>query len=206
MVSYNSRDRLRRCVSPLLGVEGVTVTVVDNDSSDGSLEVLRGLPVTGIQSGRNGGFAFGCNIGWRLGKARFVLFINPDAAIDLGSLDSLSAVLDRMPQAGVVGPRIVDEAGNVDFSQRRFPRLVSTYAQALFLHRLFPRAPWVDEVVRDPRAYDREGVPEWISGACVLVRRSCLEALDGLDEGFFMYSEDTDFARRLRDRPKARRL
>src|SRR5262249_33020080 len=82
----------------------------------------------------------------------------------------------------------------------RFPRLLSTYAQALFLHRLFPNAAWSNEMVRDQRAYERPGAPEWVSGACILVRRTALEELGGWDDGFFLYSEDTDLCPRLRGR------
>jgi GT2 family glycosyltransferase len=83
-------------------------------------------------------------------------------------------------------------------SQRRFPRLRSTFAQALFLHRLAPEAPWVDELIREPSAYERAGTPDWVSGACMLVRRDVLEAIGGLDEGYFLYCEDTDLCYRVR--------
>jgi GT2 family glycosyltransferase len=199
VVSFNSRDRLRDCVEPLAGREDVEVIVVDNASTDGSLETVADLPVTTVALDRNGGFAHGCNAGWRAGKGRAVLLLNPDARLRDGALERLLEVLDADAGVAAVAPRIVDLEGRLDFSQRRFPRLRSTYAQALFLHRLFPRARWTDEVVRDEEAYDRPGSPDWVSGACVLVRRPALEALGGLDEGFFMYCEDIDLCRRLWD-------
>src|SRR6266511_3110398 len=109
-----------------------------------------------------------------------------------------TAVSRTAVTAGGVAPRIVHTDGTLDYSQRRFPRLRSTYAQALFLHRLFPRATWTDEVIREDEAYARRGSPDWVSGACMLMRRSVLEELNGLDEGFFMYCEDIDLCRRLR--------
>ena len=84
------------------------------------------------------------------------------------------------------------------WSQRRFPRLRSTFAQALFLQRLAPHASWSDEVVRDRAAYDHDGSPEWLSGACLLLRRAAVDAVGGLDDGFFLYSEETDLLRRMR--------
>ena len=75
----------------------------------------------------------------------------------------------------------------------------STYAQALFLHRVFRRAAWTDELVHDPSAYERPGSAEWVSGACMLLRRSALVELGGMDDGFFLYCEDTDVCRRLAD-------
>ena len=197
VVSYNNRAELPACVEPLLAVRGAHVIVVDNASHDGSLDAVRTLPVTAIQLSRNGGFAIGVNAGWRAGSAPYVLLLNPDARIDGASLGALARVLDDDPQVGAVAPRIDHDDGSLDFSQRRFPRLRSTYAQALFLHRLFPRATWTDELVRDDAAYARRGTPEWVSGACILVRRDALVELDGLDEAFFMYAEDVDLCRRL---------
>jgi hypothetical protein len=197
IVSYNSRDRLRACVTPLLDLPGVHVIVVDNASPDGSLAVIEGLPVTAIQLPRNGGFSHGVNAGWRAGSAPYVLLLNPDARIGAEAVDRLVRVLESELQVGAVAPRILDDDGSLDYSQRRFPRLRSTYARALFLHRLFPRATWTDELVRDESAYAARGTPDWVSGACVLLRRSALAELDGLDEGFFMYSEDIDLCRRL---------
>jgi hypothetical protein len=199
VVSYNSRDRLRACVEPLAALDDVRVIVVDNASPDGSLDAVVGLPVTTLPLRSNRGFAHGVNAGVAAGTSPYVLLLNPDTRMGPEALRLLVHVLEREPRAGAAAPRIVDEAGVLDFSQRRFPRLVSTYSQALFLHRIWPRATWVDDVVRDERAYERPGSPEWVSGACILVRRELLERLGGLDDGFFLYREDTDLCRRLRD-------
>jgi GT2 family glycosyltransferase len=197
VVSYNSRDELRGCVETLAGQTGVNVIVVDNNSPDRSLEAVEDLPVTAIPLERNGGFAHGCNAGWRQGSAPYVLFLNPDARIEQKDLDRLVAVLEGDASVGAVAPLIRHTDGSLDFSQRRFPRLRSTYAQALFVHRLFPRADWTDEVIRSENAYSHARSPDWVSGACILVRREALEQLGGWDEGFFMYCEDTDLCRRL---------
>jgi N-acetylglucosaminyl-diphospho-decaprenol L-rhamnosyltransferase len=198
IVSYNSRDRLRACVGPLLEASSANVIVVDNASPDQSLEAVRDLAVQAIQLPVNGGFAHGVNAGWRAGSAPYVLLLNPDARIDGDSLETLVQVLEEDPSIGAVAPRIVDDDGSLDYSLRRFPRLRSTYARALFLHRMFPTASWTDELIRDDAVYERRGNPDWVSGACILLRRDALVELDGLDEGFFMYSEDIDLCRRLR--------
>ncbi len=206
VVSYRSAARLRGCVEPLAGADGINVIVADNASGDGSLAAVADLPVTTIALPRNGGFSHGCNAGWRAGAAPYVLFLNPDARIDGGALHRLVRVLDDDARIGAVGPRILDEAGALDFSQRRFPRPRSTFAVALFLHRLLPAAAWTDEMIRDPRAYDAPGAPDWLSGACLLVRRADLEAVGGLDEGFFLYCEDADLCLRIRDLGRALRF
>jgi N-acetylglucosaminyl-diphospho-decaprenol L-rhamnosyltransferase len=194
IVSFNSGGSLRGCVEPLVGLDGVRVIVVDNASPEPSLPSVADLPVETVQLDRNRGFGSGCNAGWRRGSAPFVLFLNPDARIDRESLDALIGAFGA--SVGIVGPRILAEDGSLEFSRRRYPRLQSTFAQALFLHRLFPGAEWVDEVVRDRAAYENAGTADRLSGACLLVRREVLESLDGFDEGFFMYCEDKDLCLR----------
>ena len=192
IVAYNSRARLRGCVEPLVGLADVNVVVVDNASPDRSLDAIADLPIQAISSARNGGFAYGCNLGWRSGSAPFVLLVNPDATIDERSLRTLVGSLEADERTGIVGPLIVEADGTLDYSQRRFPRLASTYSQALFLHRFFRRAGWSDEVNRRDEEYARPASPDWVSGACLLVRRTVLEQVGGLDEGYFMYGEDKD--------------
>jgi len=199
VVSYNSGGEVRAGVEPLAGEPDVRVILVDNASSDDSLVVVADLPVEVVPLDQNGGFAHGSNVGWRRGDAPYVLFLNPDARIERGSLERLVTLLDRAPAAGAAAPRIQGADGKLDFSLRRFPRLRSTYARALFLHRLFPNARWADELVREPAAYAAPGRAEWVSGACLLVRRTVLNKLDGFDQGFFMYCEDVDLCRRIRD-------
>ena len=198
VVSYGSAATLRACVEPLCRAEGVRVIVVDNASPDDALETIADLPVTAIRAGRNGGFSFGCNLGAAAGTSEYVLFLNPDAILSPADLAALVAVLDGDRATGLVAPRILGGEGELLLSRRHLPRLRTSFAQALFLHRLLPWAAWTDELVREPEAYDRPGEADWVSGACMLVRRSAFEAIGGFDEGFFLYCEDTDICVRLR--------
>jgi len=197
VVAYNSSDTLRACVEPLTQLPWVAVTVVDNACPENSARVVEDLPVRVVRSPRNGGFAYGCNLGIATGSAEFVLLLNPDAQIDAANVAALVGALNADPSLAGVGPRTVDDFGGLIFTQRRFPRLRSTYAQCLFLHRAAPGATWADEKMRDLDAYDRPGTPEWISGCCVLLRRDALASVGGLDEGFFLYLEETDLFKRL---------
>ena len=197
VVSYNSVETLRDCVAELADADGVSVIVVDNASSDGSLETVADLAVRALRLETNLGFASGCNRGAEAGTAPSILFLNPDARIDVASLRRLVAVVEADERIALVAPVIADGHGAVDFSIRRFPRLRSTYSRALFLHRAFPYAAWSDEIVRDTRAYAQRGPVEWVSGACMLVRRAALVHVGGWDEGFFLYGEDIDICRRM---------
>jgi N-acetylglucosaminyl-diphospho-decaprenol L-rhamnosyltransferase len=194
VVSYNSREELRACVEPLTELAGTHVIVVDSASPDRSLEAIEGLPVQAVQLGENHGFGYGCNEGVRRGTSPFVLLLNPDARLDRAAMDALVAALEEDPKRAAAGPRIVDERGIRHDSIRRTPRAVSSFAQALFLHRLFPSA---DELIRAPGAYAHAHAVDWLSGACIMLRRSVLEEIGGLDSGFFLYREDADLCRRL---------
>jgi N-acetylglucosaminyl-diphospho-decaprenol L-rhamnosyltransferase len=200
IVAYNSRDTLRACVEPLVQLPWVSVTVVDNASPDDSAAVVADLPIRMIRAPRNGGFAYGCNLGTAAGAAEFVLYLNPDARIESAGLSTLVSVLRADPALGSVGPRTLGDGGQLHWTQRRFPRLRSTYSQALGLHRVAPLASWAGEVIQEPAAYARPATLDWLSGACVLLRRAALDDVGGMDEGFFLYSEETDLFRRLRDR------
>jgi N-acetylglucosaminyl-diphospho-decaprenol L-rhamnosyltransferase len=199
IVAYNSAESLRDCVTPLVARPDVSVFVVDNASPTGGLELIADLDVAAIQLRVNGGFAHGCNVGSRAGNAPYVLFLNPDAVISAAAVDQLVSVLRADPCVAIVAPKIVRPRGELEYSQRRFPRLASTYARALFLHRILPRLHWSDELVRDPSVYETSASPEWVSGACLLIRRSVLEEIGGWDERFFMYCEDVDLCARVRN-------
>jgi N-acetylglucosaminyl-diphospho-decaprenol L-rhamnosyltransferase len=199
VVAYRSGDTLRGCVEPLSAMPHVNVVVVDNACPDDSTRTVADLPLEIVRSPRNGGFSYGCNLGAARGTAPYLLFLNPDARLDEAALGVLLAVLREDAGTALVAPRILDDDGSLSWSLRRYPRLRSTYAQALFLHRVFPLAPWTDELIRDPAAYESAATPEWVSGACMLVRRSAFAAIGGWDERFFLYCEDTDICRRLWD-------
>jgi GT2 family glycosyltransferase len=198
IVSYNSGDTLRGCVEPLAGEPGINVIVVDNASPEDPLSTIADLDVRTIRAPRNGGFSYGCNLGANAGTSEYVLFLNPDAVLSPDDLHRLVALLDAEPAIGCVGPKILGGDGEVLYSRRREPRLRTTLANALFLHRLFPRAAWADEMVRDRAEYERPGDAGWLSGACLCIRRTAFAEIGGFDESFFLYCEDADICVRLR--------
>jgi N-acetylglucosaminyl-diphospho-decaprenol L-rhamnosyltransferase len=196
VVAYRSGDHLRGSVEGLVGLAGVRVVVVDNACPDRSYRRVADLGVEVVHAAANDGFAAGCNLGIAASRSPLVLLLNPDASIGGPDLDRLRRALLAAPEIGVAAPRIVHADGTLAWSLRRFPRVRTTYSQALFLHRLAPRASWTDEVIRDRAVYTQTGDVEWASGAALLVRRSLLARLDGLDDGFFLYCEDMDLCRR----------
>ena len=197
-MAYNSATSLRRCVEPLASNQTLNVIVVDNASTDGGADTLAGLGVSVVRSSRNLGFAAGCNLGWRRGEAPFVAFVNPDAAIAPDDLLRMTAALAD-PDVGVVAPKILNDDGSIQHSQHRFPTLRSSWLHACFLHRVVGRSSWAHEDIVAPEAYAQDGSPDWVGGACIALRRETLEALGGFDELFFLYCEDLDLCRRVRE-------
>lgn len=198
VVSYNSARWLRRCVEPLTRDQRVRVFVVDNASSDSSVDEVADLPIVLLQLEENMGFGGGCNAGWQRGNAPYVLFLNPDTEIEPDRVLTLADAVDAA-RAGAIAPRIVGRHGDLEWSLRRFPQVRSIFGQALFLHRLFPEAAWADEVIRCPARYEQGGLCDWASGACLLVRRDVLVEIGGFDDNFFLYREDVDLCRRIWD-------
>jgi GT2 family glycosyltransferase len=193
IVSHNTRDDLARCLDALHSARprvSHEIVVVDNHSTDGSAEAVRRWPdVRAIELGSNAGFAHANNIGLRATSSTNVLLLNSDTIVPPDALDRLVAELDRDPAVAVVGPRLVDGSGHAELS---FGRMIGPLNE--LRQKRLAASDDVDRLTRQ-RHY-----PDWVSGACLLVRRADAEAVGGLDERFFMYTEDVDFCAGIRAR------
>ena len=198
VVNYNAGDLLAACVTSLQA-EGVDqIVVVDNGSTDGSLELLTATPsVLVVRSGTNLGYGGGINraVVAMADRERPVLVCNPDIVVQPGAIKALTAVLEADPTVGIVAPRLMNTDGTLYPSARRVPALGDAIGHA-FLGVIAPGN-------RFSRRYkmldwDHEGARavDWVSGACCLVRRQTWEELGGFDESYFMYMEDVDLCRR----------
>jgi GT2 family glycosyltransferase len=203
IVSWNAREDLRRCLLSLADARTSTpyaVVVVDNASGDGSAEMVeRDFPsVRLIRSAENLGFARANNRAIRGDASDLILLLNPDTLVPPGAIDTLVARLLAHPDAAAAGPRIVDGNGRPELS---FGRMPTPFAEARrkLLGRLHARgvSPFT-AIVR--RMTSREQRVDWISGACLLVRRPAAEAVGLLDERYQLYWEDVDFCAALRAR------
>jgi exopolysaccharide biosynthesis WecB/TagA/CpsF family protein len=176
------------------------VVVVDNASTDGTVEVVAGFDwVRMVPAGGNLGYAAGVNVGDRLTPpGHSLLVLNPDLVPAPAALSRLLDALDD-PEVGVVVPKIEDDDGTLCPSLRNEPSLGRAVVDAL----LGRRASWLPRgwsgMVWDPRAYDSEQSPDWATGAALLVSGACRAAVGEWDERFFLYAEETDFLRRVRE-------
>jgi GT2 family glycosyltransferase len=203
IVSYNSRHDLDPCLRSLTDHRPRVdheIVVVDNASTDGTVDYLRRQwpAVRLIEAGGNIGFSRANNVGIRAATGELVLLLNPDTIVPAGALDALVRVLDSDAAAAVVGPRIVDAGGRAELS---FGRMISPLAelrQRVLVRGHDRRMPVISAVVE--RMTRRSRPVDWVSGACLLIRRSDLDAVGLLDERFFLYTEDVDLCAAVRAR------
>ena len=181
---------------------GDEVVVVDQESEAGRAEeVGRKHPrVTFVPTEHNVGFAAGVNLAARASTASHLLFLNPDSVMDDPVIERLERYLVDHPAVGVVGPRVLNQDGTIQASARRFPGVTTALAgRSTWLTRRFPRN-WLSQWNLPARDTAAPMAVDWIAGSCLMTRRSLFDALNGLDESFFLYWEDADFCRRVVDR------
>jgi len=193
IVSFNARADLERCLESLHAAPPAVpheILVVDNGSTDGSIDLARRRPdVRLIEIGSNLGFARASNVGIRASRGANLLLLNSDTVVPDGAIDRLLAALDRDRDVAVVGPRLVDARGRAELS---FGRMIGP------LNELRQKRLARSRAVEDRTS--RRQYPDWVSGACLLVRRADAEAVGLLDERYFMYTEDVDFCAAIRAR------
>jgi GT2 family glycosyltransferase len=201
IVSFNARADLERCLESLHAgsADGQEIIVVDNQSSDGSPDAARRWPgVRVIDAGSNLGFARANNIGIRASSGANLLLLNSDTLVPAGAVQTLVAALERLADVAVVGPRLVDGNGRAELSFGRMLGPVSELRQQVLVRGQQSGAPLLSAFVE--RTTRSEHYPDWVSGACLLVRRGDAEAAGLLDERYFMYEEDVDFCAAIRGR------
>ncbi len=208
LVNYNAGGELALALQSIredcaaLAWEAV---VVDNASTDGSAAVVETMPqVTLVRNVTNVGFGRAVNQAVALATSPLLLFINPDCRVIAGAVSTLRSVLAAEPSCAVVGPRILDPDGRVQGSARGDPdMLTGLFGRTGALRVLLPFLPVARRNVVTEDAV-RTGassiVVDWLSGACMLVRRDAFLSAGGFDERFFLYWEDADLCRRLRNR------
>lgn len=203
IVTYNSRSEIVECLDSITGPAlpvDTAITIVDNASEDGTASLVRDRwpHVQVIDAGDNLGFSRANNLGARATSSDYVLFLNPDTVVRPSAIRTLIATLDADAETAIAGPRLVDANGMPEVS---WGPAISPWGE-LWQKRLtdaYRRR--VTRVVRTVEGLSRQSRHvEWVSGACLLVRRTELEAAGLFDERYFMYTEDVDLCVRIRDR------
>jgi GT2 family glycosyltransferase len=202
IVSTNEAHWLRPCLSTVfdhLGDISADVIVVDNDSHDGTADLVTGeFPDARVVWSANHGFCHANNRAIMTCNARYVLLLNPDTEIAEGTFAELVRLMDERPTVGLMGVRQITGEGQLVETMRLFPNALNALGDALGAERLTRRPRWLGERIIDPPAYERESECDWTTGAFMFVRREAIESAGLLDERFFMYSDEADFCRRIK--------
>ena len=202
-VAYNSRAHIDGCLASLTRTPPVTdheIVVVDNASTDGTAAAVRERwpAARVIEAGGNLGFAAANNLGIRQTFGELVLLLNPDTVVRPGAVDRLVELLDARHDVAVVGPRLVNADGRAELSFGAMISPLAEWRQTILVGGSDRHAPlisgYVDRLTRHERHVD------WVSGACLMVRRTDADAAGLLDERYFMYTEDVDFCAAIRAR------
>jgi N-acetylglucosaminyl-diphospho-decaprenol L-rhamnosyltransferase len=199
IVNYASWPLTLRCVASLYatGYEDFEVVVVDNDRPEPP-EISH--PARVIRNKVNLGFARACNQGISASSGELVGLVNPDTLVEQSFFRRVEAFFAENPAVGVAGPRVLDADGRVQLSARRELSMISgLFGRTSLLTRLFPASTLVKKQFPAVTELTAPAAVDWVSGACMVVRRRALEEVGTLDERFFMYFEDADLCRRVRE-------
>jgi GT2 family glycosyltransferase len=202
IVSFNAREHLRRCLESLFRYQqgDFEVVVVDNDSGDGSADmVAEDFPqVRLVRSTVNRGFSAGANSGAAEARGDVIVFLNPDCTLDEDAFSAPAALLRENPDVGALGVKVLDPDGGLQLSVRRFPDLtVALFNRYSVLTRLFPKNPLSRRYLLSGWAHDEVADVDWVSGACFLTTRATIGRIRAWDEGYFWGFEDVDFCQRV---------
>ena len=205
IVNWNAREDLRACLlslyadpKPRLDYE---VWVVDNASADGSAAMAAAeFPSVQLRvNADNLGFSKANNQAIAETDSRYVFLLNSDAKIHPGVLDTLVAYADSHPQAAILGPKVLNPDGSLQFSCRRFPSLGAGFFRNTYLGRLFPHNRFARDYLMTDFDHASDTPVDWISGCAMLLRRTAIDKIGALDERFYMYCEDVDLCQRAWD-------
>ena len=201
IVSYNTREYLDACLRSLQTARIQClpqIVVVDNGSSDGSVDLVRTSwpAVRLIELGENLGYAAANNRAIRATTSDLILLLNSDTVVPAGAVDGLVQLMHTEPEVSAIGPRLIDADGHVELS---FGSMITPWSEtwqkfkgATLARRTPGLASWV------ARATARRHYPDWVSGACLLVRRADAKTVGLFDERFFLYAEDVDLCASIR--------
>ncbi|MBW2284572.1 MAG: glycosyltransferase family 2 protein, partial [Deltaproteobacteria bacterium] len=206
LVNYNSTDHLLACLESIfddLGDIPARVIVQDNDSRDGVDRIRERLPRAElVENKANLGFARAVNKALRSSVAPYGLILNPDTYISKGFFRPLMQYMEAHPEVGVLGPAVMNGDGSLQGSARSYPSpLTAVFGRSSILSKWFPNNPLTSQNLLTTRSDGHTPMEvDWVSGACMLVRRRAMAEVGLLDERFFMYWEDADWCRRFWDR------
>lgn len=200
IVNWNTRPELRNCLRSVMKADTgrMEVFVIDNASADCSADMVRQeFPsVHLIENTANVGFAVASNQGIKASTGRYVLLLNPDSEVQPRAFSSVIEYADSNRKIGIIGIKILNSDGTLQFSCRGFPTLMAGVFRNTILGHFFPNNPYTRDYLKTAWDHNAPSDVDWVSGAAMVLRRELIEDIGMLDEAFFMYCEDVDIGYR----------
>ena len=221
LLNYKQKGLLKQCIKGIVSAQPsleYEIIVVDNNSGDGSLGMVKTVfdepdelnqpklpikknlqipPILTIQSDINGGFAMGNNLGIKQAQGKYVMILNPDIAVVHNALEKMFSFMEDNLVFGMIGPKLINPDGSVQYSCRRFPSLLTPFYRRTFFGKLPSAKQPIDHYLMKDFDHNSNKEVDWLFGACLMARKSVLDQVGLFDERFFMYFEDLDLCRRF---------
>ncbi len=199
--SWNTVDDLHACLQSLRDCQSEAnfeVIVVDNASHDGSPDMVEAeFPEFRLlRQSVNLGFTGGHNLALKHATGKIVALLNSDTVVHKGAIQTVVEFLNAHAEVGIVGPKLLNPDGSLQFSCRRFPNPVAAAFRNTFLGRLFPNNRFTREYLMTDWSHNQPREVDWVSGAALFIQRECLDTIGPLDDTLFMFCEDVDWCKR----------
>ncbi len=205
IVSYNTKDLIVQCVRSIMTsikLDQFEVILVDNASSDGTVERIRqeypGMTI--IQNDRNIGYASANNQGLRMAQGKILVLLNSDTIVNPDTFYEIANGFQRNTNAGAIGPMLINDDGSIQPSFAKFLTLWSEFLFQTFLFKFVPSPLVLGQKILPVQEalYTQSHPVDWVTGACLAIRREVYEQVGGLSGDLFMYGEDMEWCWRIR--------
>jgi len=202
IVNYKTKNLQEQCLNSIYSENyhsSYEVSVVDNDSKDSSIEMVKKKfpQVKLIENRNNLGFAAANNQALRRSNARYLLLINPDTVVLPDSLNVMMEFMDEHPEAGIAGCKLLNPDYSLQYSCRKFSNFATFFLRGIHLDSIFPNNTMLRKYMMFDWDHNQVREVEWVLGSCMMVRRKAIEQVGMLDENFVLYFEDQDWCYRM---------
>lgn len=205
ILNYNTKDQVKQCVRnirqnpPSVQYE---IIIVDNGSTDGSLEFIKYelSDVKIVVSDKNLGYGRGNNLGIKSAQAEYILILNPDIVVKPRSIDILYKFIKSHQQVGIIGPKLFNPDGTVQYSCFRWPHFLTPLARRTPLSQTnWGKSELIRYFMLDYN-HNASRAVNWLLGAALMIKRKALDKVSGFDKRYFLYCEDIDLCRQIQEK------
>ncbi|MCX6785588.1 MAG: glycosyltransferase family 2 protein [Candidatus Komeilibacteria bacterium] len=202
ILNYRQKGLVKYCLKNLLSLDlpmSCEIIVVDNASGDGLAEMLAAefMGVKFVAAPLNRGYGAGNNLGIKKSSGKYVLILNPDVRLNAEAISGLYEFLEARAQAGLVGPKILNPDGSLQYTCSRFPDWHLPFYRRTFLGKSAAGQKWNEHYLMMDWDHLTEKSVDWLFGACLMARREAIDQVGLFDEQYFLYMEDLDWCRRF---------